>query len=165
MVPVHAPAASETRPAAAPESIGRVAAITGSEATIDLSGRIAGANTATVGKFVAIVTAKGLIVGLITQIGEQAMPAAGAGQPFRKVAEVDMIGEIRAQAGGAHFQRGVSEYPNIGDAAIMLTDAELKLIYGSPDGDSVDIGHLQQNPNVHVHIDIEQLVSRHFAIV
>jgi uncharacterized protein len=165
MVPVHAPAASETRPAGAPEPIGRVAAITGSEATIDLSGRIAGANTATVGKFVAVVTAKGLIVGLITKIGEQAMPAASAGQPFRKVAEVDMIGEIRAQAGSAHFQRGVSEYPNIGDAAIILTDTELKLIYGSPNGDSVDIGHLQQNPNVHVHIDIEQLVSRHFAIV
>jgi hypothetical protein len=165
MLPVHAPAASETRPPAAPESIGRVAAITGSEATLDLSGRIAGANAATVGKFVAVVTAKGLIVGLITKIGEQAMPSAGAGQPFRKVAEVDMIGEIRAQAGGAHFQRGVSEYPNIGDAAIMLTDAELKLIYGAPNGNCVDIGHLQQNPNVHVHIDIEQLVSRHFAIV
>ena len=108
MVPVHAPAASETCPARAPESIGRVAAITGSEATIDLSGRIAAANTATVGKFVAVMTAKGLIVGLITEIGEQAIPSAGAGQPFRKVAEVDMIGKIRAQAGGAHFQRGVS---------------------------------------------------------
>jgi hypothetical protein len=165
MVPVQAPAASETHAARAPESIGRVAAITGSEATIELSGRIAGANTATVGKFVAIVTAKGLIVGLITEISEQAMPSVGAGQPFRKAAEVDMIGEIRAQAGRANFQRGVSEYPNIGDAAIMLTDAELKLIYGSPNGDRVDIGHLQQNPNIHVHIDIEQLVSRHFAIV
>ena len=59
----------------------------------------------------------------------------------------------------------MSNYPNIGDAAIMLGDAELRLIYGIANDNHVDIGTLQQNPDIHVHIDIDLLVSRHFAIV
>ncbi len=41
----------------------------------------------------------------------------------------------------------------------------MRLIYGAANADHVDIGRLQQNPNVRVHIDIDLLVSRHFAIV
>jgi uncharacterized protein len=159
MAALETPAAGVSRPVA-PEVVGRVAAMTGSEATIDLSARPAGGNSATVGKFLAVTTAKNVIVGLITEIGEQAM--AGG---FRKVAEVDLIGEIRNEDGSMRFRRGVSDYPGIGDTAAILTDAELKMIYGSPSGDRVEIGHLQQNPSVRVHVDIEQLVTKHFAIV
>ncbi len=159
MAAIETPAAGVSRPVA-PEAVGRVAAMTGSEATVDLSGRPQGANSATVGKFLAVTTAKSTIVGLITEIGEQAVSGG-----FRKIAEVDLIGEIRNESGSARFRRGVSDYPNIGDAAIVLSDAELKMIYGTAEGDRVEIGHLQQNPNVRVHIDIEQLVSKHFAIV
>jgi hypothetical protein len=112
------------------------------------------------------MTGKSLIVGLITQIGEQIWTVTtGSGQAFRNVAQIDLIGEIRARQAAAQFERGVSQYPNIGDAVIMLTEAELRLIYGSANGDRVDIGNLQQNPAVHVHIDVDQLISRHFAIV
>jgi len=157
--------AGETRAPASPEAIGRVAAITGSAATVELTARVPNGNNATVGKFMAVITPKSLIVGLITEIGEQISAPAGAGNSFRKVAQIDLIGEIRAKAGAAQFERGVSDYPNIGDSAIMLSETELRLIYGSANGDRVDIGSLQQNPNVHVHIDIDLLVSRHFAIV
>jgi DNA helicase HerA-like ATPase len=144
----------------APEAVGRVAAMTGSEATIDLSGRVTGANGATVGKFLAVTTAKNVVVGLITEISEQAVSGG-----FRKIAEVDLIGEIRNEDGSTRFRRGVSDYPSIGDVAAILSDAELKMIYGSASSDRVEIGHLQQNPSVRVHIDIEQLVTKHFAIV
>jgi DNA helicase HerA-like ATPase len=159
MAAIEIPAAGVSR-SVAPEVVGRVAAVTGSEATIDLSGRAQGANGATVGKFLAVTTAKNVIVGLITEIGEQAVSGG-----FRKIAEVDLIGEIRNEGGATRFQRGVSDYPNIGDTAAVLSDAELRMIYGSAQGDRVEIGHLQQNPDVSVHIDIEQLISKHFAIV
>jgi DNA helicase HerA-like ATPase len=149
--------------APAPEAAGRIVAITGSEATVELAPRVPGGNSPTVGKFMAVMTAKSLMVGLITEIGEQASPGAGHG--FRKVAQIDLIGEISVRGGTAAFERGVSNYPNIGDAAIMLGDAELRLIYGVPSDNHVDIGTLQQNPDIHVHIDIDLLVSRHFAIV
>lgn len=147
------------------EPIGRVIAVTGSKATIELSATTAGSGRATVGKFMAVVASNGLIVGLITEIGEHMSGAADRGQAFRKVAEIDLIGEITGGASTAQFGRGVSQYPNIDDAAVMLGEAELRLIYGTANGDRVAVGHLQQSRNVRVHVDIESLVSRHFAIV
>ena len=146
-------------------SIGRVTAVTGLKAIIELSADSASNGGMTVGKFMAVVTANGLIVGLITEIGEQPLNSGEKGQTFRKVAEIDLIGEIRTHTAASQFGRGVSHYPNIDDAAVMLTEAELRLIYGSANGDRVAIGRLQQNQNVQVHIDIEALVNRHFAIV
>jgi len=145
--------------------IGRVTAVTGCKAIIELLPDAAGGGGTTVGKFMAVVTAHGLIVGLITEIGEQPLSPTDKGQAFRKVAEIDLIGEIRSEASASQFGRGVSQYPNIDDVAVMLSEAELRLIYGSENGDRVAIGRLQQNQNVRVHIDIEALVNRHFAIV
>jgi DNA helicase HerA-like ATPase len=93
-------------------------------------------------------------------------PALGGNPVFRKVARLDLIGELRTDVNGAmRFQRGVTEYPNIGDGAFLLTETELRLVYGNADADRAHIGNLQQNPNIHVHIDIDHLVSRHFAIL
>jgi uncharacterized protein len=153
-----------TQPARA-EPIGRVTGVTGSKATIELATATASRGRATVGKFLGVVASNGLIVGLITEIGEHVLNAADRGQAFRKVAEIDLIGEIRTGGAAPQFGRGVSQYPNIDDAAVMLGEAELRLIYGSANGDRVAIGHLQQNQNVRVHADIESLVNRHFAIV
>jgi DNA helicase HerA-like ATPase len=78
------------------------------------------------------------------------------------MARLDLIGEIDA---GGRFQRGVTEYPNIGDGAQMLGERELRQVYGAADGDRAHIGDLQQNTGIGVHIDIDNLVSRHFAIL
>jgi DNA helicase HerA-like ATPase len=152
---------------ARPESIGRVAAVNGSQSTVELAPRTAGiGETPTVGKFMGLLSGKAVIIGMVTEIGEQQFPSVGGSPTFRKVAKLDLIGELRAaDAGATRFQRGVTEYPNIGDGAFMLTEAELRLVYGSADADHAHIGNLQQNPNIHVHIDIDNMVSRHFAIL
>jgi DNA helicase HerA-like ATPase len=82
------------------------------------------------------------------------------------VAHLDLIGELISIQGGApRFQRGVTEYPNIGDNAMMLGERELRMVYGNADADHAHVGDLQQNPNIGVHIDIDNLISRHFAIL
>jgi len=158
----HDPSAT-IRPATE-QPVGRVAAVNGATATVELTARSISGESPTVGKFVGISTPKALIVGLVTEVGEQALTAAAAGgnPSFRKVARLDLIGEM---VGGGRFQRGVSEYPNIGDGAQMLGDHELRLIYGAADGDRAQVGCLQQNPVIGVQVDIDQLVSRHFAIL
>ena len=142
------------------EATGRVAAVTGATATIELTGRALGADSPTVGKFMGISTAKAMIIGLITEVGEQA--AAGLSRSdVRKVARLDLIGEIVA----TRFSRGVTEYPTIGDSVAMLGERDLRLIYGGASSDRAQIGTLQQNQNIAVHMDIDHLVSRHFAIL
>ena len=121
-----------------------------------IGGTRPGGEQPTVGKFVGIITSKSLIVGMVTEVGEE-----GAAPNFRKVARLDLIGEILP---GGRFQRGVTEYPNIGDSAQMLAERELRQVYGAADGHA-HIGDLQQNPNIGVQIDIDNLVSRHFAVL
>jgi hypothetical protein len=155
---------SLTREARAPiagssESLGRVTAVYGSQATVELAPRALGSEKATVGKFVGLAAGATLLVGMITEIGEQASVASG--QTLRKIARLDLLGEIRAQK----FQRGVTEYPTIGDAATLLGERELRLVYGAAGPDHAHIGDLQQNPNINVHVDVDSLVSRHFAIL
>jgi len=146
-------------------ALGRVVGVGGSQTTIELIARPFGAESPTVGKFMAVKTAKALVIGLVTDIGEQAI--AGAASPsFRKIARLDLIGEIQIDAlGAARFQRGVTDYPNIDDSASLLNESDLRLVYGQADADRAYIGDLQQNPNIHVHIDIDHLISRHFAIL
>jgi hypothetical protein len=149
-------------PRPSPEQIGRVAAVTGATATVELTARGFGNDNPTVGKFMGLATPKALIVGLVTEVGEEQVSAASTGTGFRKIARLDLIGEL---SGAGRFQRGVTEYPNIGDTASLLTEHELRLIYGAADADHAHVGDLQQSPNIGVHIDIDHLVSRHFAIL
>jgi len=149
-----------------PESIGRVIGVSGSQASVELAAHALGDDDPTVGKFLGLKTDKAVIMGLITEVSEESVFAATGGQTFRKVARLDLIGEIRLSDDGAlRFRRGFSEYPNIGDAALMLTENMLRLVYGTADADHAHVGDLQQNTNIRVHIDIDHLVSRHFAIL
>src|SRR6476469_3873953 len=147
----------------APELIGRVAAVCGEQASVELQARTTG-ETATVGKFMGLIAGRVLIIGLITEVAEQAHPGAAA--TLRKMARLDLIGEISPDsAGKVRFQRGVTEYPNIGDGALLLGERELGLVYGGADTDHAHIGDLQQNSAIGVHVDIDTLVSRHFAVL
>jgi DNA helicase HerA-like ATPase len=146
--------------------IGRVTAVSGAQATVELSARGVSGENPTVGKFMGMLVGNAVIIGMVTDIGEQAMVAPAVGPSYRKIARLDLVGEIRAEAAGvARFQRGVMDYPSIGDGAVLLTEDELRLLYGAADANHAHIGNLQQDAKIGVHIDIDQLVSRHFAIV
>jgi uncharacterized protein len=144
------------------EPLGRVISVSGSQATIELSARTQDTERPTVGKFIGLITGPTLIVGMITEIDEQ----PGIGSAFRKIAQLDLVGDIRVTPPNpGKFQRGVSEYPNIGDNAILLTERDLRLVYGAADANHAYVGDLQQNTDIGVHIDIDNLVSRHFAVL
>jgi len=98
------PLARDPRMPAPPTSIGRVAGINGSQATVELNARPIGSENPTVGKFMALTTGKSVIIGLVTEVGEQSIAAAAGAATFRKVARLDLIGEIlKGEAGAARF--------------------------------------------------------------
>lgn len=148
--------------------LGRVISIGGAQAAVGLmSGRAAlpSGDDATVGKFLGIVGARAVTIGLITEISEQAARNDDA-QPYDAVARIDLVGEIKAVDGrGVRFQRGVTDYPGIGAAAAVMSDRELRLIYDAPGTDTVEIGCLQQDSTVGARINIHELLSKHFAIL
>ena len=156
------PAPATARPAH--ESLGRVIAVSGSEVTIGLSAA-PGGERSTVGKFLGVISGASVIVGMITQITER--PQREQDANCRTVALIDLVGEIKANAAGVpFFQRGISEYPMIGEPAMLMGDRELRLIYnGGATVTTADVGVLQQDPSIPAHIDIDQLVSKHFAML
>jgi hypothetical protein len=104
------------------EPIGRVATVTGSQSTVELTPCTTSGESAIVEKFMGISTGKSVLIGLITEVGKQLFAAAGGSATFRKMARLDLIGELlTAAAGATRFQRGVTEYPNIGDSVYLLT--------------------------------------------
>ena len=63
------------------------------------------------------------------------------------------------------FQRGVTSYPTIGDAAELITTEELRTIYTPARSDHIHVGTLQQDPSVLAYIDIEEMLNKHFAVL
>ena len=53
----------------------------------------------------------------------------------------------------------------IGEPAMLMTDRELRLIYSGINTRPSNIGALQQDPTIQAQVDIEQLVSKHFAVL
>jgi hypothetical protein len=153
-------------------NIGRVLSVSGSEARVGVFAETlrstGGTDDAalTVGKFIGIVRNRSLLVAVISQVStEVALLVREEG--YHAVASVDLMGEIIGGdvAGDARFLRGVTSYPAIGDAAVMLGTAELRMIYKADKSGSVELGCLQQDTGVKAYANIHDMISKHFAIL
>jgi uncharacterized protein len=152
----------------ADRTCGRVLSVSGSQASVGLPAKsLDPANEAsiTVGKFLRIQRAKSLLVGMITEVSLETSTAA-RDEGYIATARLDMMGEIKQRDDGKHyFQRGVTDYPAIGDPAALITRDELRLIYDISGSDTIDIGYLQQDPTIGAYINVDEMLSKHFAVL
>jgi DNA helicase HerA-like ATPase len=64
------------------------------------------------------------------------------------------------------FERGVGQYPTVGDEVHRITSHDLQIIYGAAQvGDSVSVGMVAAAGNVPARIRVAPLVSRHSAVI
>jgi DNA helicase HerA-like ATPase len=145
----------------APRVLGSVLSVTGSQAHVRMvvSG-LPGVDDvrATVGKFLGVRTGTSLIVGVITKIAVDPGPGTHA------TAQLDMLGEIKDDKAAGYFQRGVTDYPMIGDAVDLITNRELRLIFDISGPATIAIGHLQQDPTIAAYVNVDDMVRKHFAV-
>ena len=149
------------------EVFGQIHSVDGSQVSIGLLTKSPGRLQVgiTVGKFAKIRTANAQLVGVITDVSVQ-MSSVLKDQGFHGTAHVDLMGEISERGvGPMRFRRGVTEYPTIGDPASALTKDEMRTIFDSYGQRSVKIGHLQQDSSVSVCVDIDEVLSKHFAVL
>src|SRR5262249_36311015 len=124
------------------EPLGRVMAVDGTQATIRLNianrSRTAEDGRATVGKFMAIYTGESMLVGIVTKISTPALrPGEG---PDYAIGQLDLLGEIKQDGTRRFFQRGITDYPLIGDSVDLLRRDELRLIYDIAGPNTINIG-------------------------
>jgi DNA helicase HerA-like ATPase len=152
----------------ADRTCGHILSVSGSQASVGLPAASIDPSrdaSITVGKFLRIQRAKSLLVGMITEV-TQDITAASHDKGVRAAARLDMMGELKQREDGAHyFQRGVTDYPAIGDPAALITRDELRLIYDISGSDTIDIGHLQQDPTIGAYINVDEMLSKHFAVL
>jgi uncharacterized protein len=149
------------------EPLGRVLSISGSQAAIGLLAVSRGPDDprVTVGKFVGIKSGKSLLVGVITDVSLQTSAPAKE-QGYHATARVDLMGEIKIrETTKPGFQRGVTDYPAIGDPAALLSRAELRAVYDLSEANTIEIGHLQHDAAVGALVKIEDMLTKHFAIL
>jgi DNA helicase HerA-like ATPase len=80
-------------------------------------------------------------------------------------AHVDLTGEISDRSGAMRFRRGVTEYPTIGDPVTALTSRELRVVFDSPGAKVIKVGLLQQDATIAVGVDVDEMLSKHFAVL
>ena len=145
-------------------SFGRVISVRGSLARVGLlavSQQATSEVRATVGRFISIRCATSTIVAMITDVSCEDLPSSDS---YIATAGVDLLGEI---LGGDRpkFQRGVTNYPTIGDAVDLITNAELRTVYAPTGSDQINVGTLQQDRSVIAYVDVEEMLSKHFAVL
>src|SRR3569833_3130480 len=143
-------------------ALGRVVSVRGSQARIGViaSPEITPTTLrATVGQFFGIRSARGTIVAMSTEMSRENIDMR---DNYIAIASVDLLGEISLEG---RFQRGVTSYPTIGDSVDILTTNELRTIYTPTGRDQVYIGALQQDSAISAYVNIEEMLSKHFAVL
>lgn len=149
---------AQTVPAA-----GHVLAVKGSQASVGLIATDAPDMRATVGTFLAVHCPRSMVIGVITDIA--ITPPAVREDGYFATAQIDLMGEIYQHGDTFRFRRGVTDYPAIGDPSTVITGSDLQVIYQVAGSGAIGIGHLHQAPSVGASVDIDDMLSKHFAVL
>ncbi|MDP3819095.1 MAG: ATP-binding protein [Methylotenera sp.] len=118
-----------------------------------------------IGSFVRIPIGFNDLFGIISQVGASAIPENQVENQIygNRWMKIQLIGESQRNS---VFQRGLSQYPTIGDEVHLVSEKELKNIYGQPDKPYfVKVGHISNADSIPALIDINKLITRHSAVV
>lgn len=118
-----------------------------------------------VGGFVRIPSGYVDLYGVISQVGAGAAPGPPELATLfgNRWLRVELVGQGRR---GTKFERGIAQYPSIGDSVHVVTESDLKTVYAPEDDDGyVAVGRVASAESIRAYLDINKLVTRHSAVV
>lgn len=162
-----------------PTHIGRVESVSGNSVTIKMASNypsnmpiVDGTvyRIGQIGSFLKIPLGYANLYGIITQAGVLAMPdslllaykenpSIADGQHWLRMV---LVGEQM----GATFERGVLQSPTSGDQVHLVTNDDLRVVYGGySDQSSIVIGNQSASESLAAQLDMDKLIARHCAIL
>jgi uncharacterized protein DUF87 len=117
-----------------------------------------------IGSFIRIPLGYANLYGIVTQVGAAAAPSQvdPAVDGAHRWLSVALFGESVS----GQFERGVSQYPTVGDEAHVVTTPDLETIYASARASvSITVGTVSSSSGINARLDLARLVSRHVAVV
>ncbi|MGB5990032.1 MAG: helicase HerA-like domain-containing protein [Marinifilaceae bacterium] len=118
-----------------------------------------------IGTFIKIPIGFTMLYGIISQVGANSVPDSLVDySPYgNRWMTVQLVGEGTIKG---DFQRGISQYPTIGDEAHLVSEKDLGRIYGKiSDVNYINIGNIVGAESIPALLDIDKLVTRHCSIV
>jgi DNA helicase HerA-like ATPase len=149
-------------------ALGRVVSCDGSRATIVSA--VSGASRLdpdswTIGRMISINLGRSRIVGLVYEM-RSVKPTWDEENDNAIQIEVELLGEVIENAdGSARFQSGISNYPPIGAIAHRIRAGDLAMVHDLGTRAGAVIGHLTQDAEIPATVCIEDMLSRHFALL
>lgn len=155
-----------------PTFLGVVASVSGSSVSILLAQSVASGlsiiegrayRIGQVGSFVRIPQGYQDLFGVVSKIGAKAMPEdlASSEAETGRWMEAQLVGESL----GGVFERGISQYPNVGDTVHITTESSLARIYGSDSSGQIIIGSLSSAESIPAKLSLDKLITRHSAVL
>lgn len=155
-----------------PTYLGRVASVSGSAVSVQLAKSISSGlsiiegrtyRVGQVGSFVRIPQGYQDLYGVVSEVGAKAAPEVVSNfeDETGRSMQVQLIGEAVA----GEFERGISQFPNIGDSVHITTESNLAKIYGKDGFGQVVIGSLSSAESIPARVSLNDLVTRHSAVL
>ncbi|MGI9462813.1 MAG: ATP-binding protein [Aestuariivirgaceae bacterium] len=118
-----------------------------------------------IGRLISIAVGRNRVVGLVYKLNSTG--ELWEDQQVNTIhAEIELVGEIReTEAGQSMFSRGIANYPPLGSIAHRIRSEDLIAVHLQKSGQSMVIGTLTQDEQIPATVDIDNMLSRHFAIV
>ena len=154
--------------AARPVEIGRVVAVESSKITMSVSKSLIRNNQLTrakIGTILKIITHNSIVVAMVTSLSVERVDDEGMSDGC--VATLRIMGELftNQTTRETSFFRGVKTFPVLSSVVLEITSAELSLIFEVGDVDTIEIGRLQQDTSLTAQVRVNDLLSKHFAIL
>ena len=114
-----------------------------------------------VGSFVRIPQGYQALFGVVSAVGADAVPEGIDVDDTGRWMQVELVG---GALGGA-FESGVSQYPNIKDDVHLAVEDDIRAIYDRSEKGNVTIGSLSSAESIPAKIALNELVTRHSAVL
>ena len=154
-----------------PTYLGTVTAVTGAALTVGLAESMSSGlsiingqtyRVGQVGSFVRIPQGYQDLLGVVAEVRATASLANEniRGDTGRSMT-VELVGEVI----GGSFERGVSQYPSVGDSVHLAIESDLQVVYDAPGQGHVVIGRLSSAESIPAKVSLNELVTRHAAVL
>ncbi|AGK56468.1 hypothetical protein HYPDE_23913 [Hyphomicrobium denitrificans 1NES1] len=152
-------------------SIGRIVSVNGSKAIVLLDGGIDPRSRALndgpdMGTLIAIDTSSALVLAIVSALSVP-VPSQREGDGEVWIAEIGLVGELIKSKDGkpSKFNRGVTNYPALGDRARLASKSELQCAFCGDAGETIRVGCIRQDSSIPAMVRVDELLGKHFAIL
>ena len=154
-----------------PTYLGTIAAVSGAALNVHLAQSVASGlsiikgqtyKIGQVGSFVRVPQGYQDLFGVVSEVGANAVPEhIDSVDDTGRWMKIELVGETV----GGTFERGISQYPNIGDAVHLAAEEHLRQIYDIRGHGNVVVGRLSSAESIPARFALNELVTRHSAVL